>query len=64
MWKPDPASKDIEESMEAKNIPEFDRDEVRRFAEFLGRLRDHRAGKKLPPSPPGMLAWLGGCEQK
>lgn len=61
-WKPDSASRDIEEKMEAADLPEGDRDEVRRFAEFLQRRKDHLAGKDLPPAPEGMREWLEGKE--
>lgn len=61
-WKPDGASRDIEEKMEAADLPEGDRDEVRRFAEFLQRRKDHREGKDLPPAPEGMREWLEGKE--
>lgn len=37
-WQPDMASVDMEKKMEDKDLPESDRDEVRRFSEFL-RLR-------------------------
>ena len=57
---PDLASSALEEEMEAKELPEEDRDEVRRFAEFLQRRKDFRAGKELPPAPKGMKDWLLG----
>jgi hypothetical protein len=61
-WTPDLASQPLEELMEAKNLPEEDRDEVRRFAEFLQRRKDVREGKTLPPAPDGMRDWLLGKE--
>ncbi len=60
LWKPDGASLDIEQKMEEKEIPEEDRDEVRRFAEFLQRRKDLKDGKKLTPAPEGMKEWLMG----
>lgn len=59
-WEPDMASVPLEELMEAKDLPEGDRDEVRRFAEFLRRRKDRKDGKKLPPAPEGMKDWLLG----
>lgn len=61
-WTPDPASLPMEEAMEAKGVCEEDRDEVRRFAEVLRRLRDKRAGKTLPPAPKGMREWIEGTD--
>lgn len=60
MWMPDFTSVPMEEAMEAKDIPEEDRDEVRRFAEYLRRRKDKREGKPLPPAPDGMREWLLG----
>lgn len=55
MSKPDPAPIGVEELMEAQDLPESDRDEVRRFAEFMRwkaqRLKDKAEGKKLRPVP-------------
>ena len=53
-WVPDPASVDLEEKMEAQDLPESDRDEIRRFAEVLRRKRDRAQGKELPPMPQEM----------
>lgn len=61
-WEPDMASVEMEELMEGKDLPESDRDEVRRFAEFLRRVKDKKAGKELPPAPEGMRDWLLGKE--
>lgn len=61
-WKPKGASRDIEEKMEAKGLPESDRDEVRKFAEFLQRRKKCREGEELPPAPEGMREWLEGKE--
>jgi len=59
-WKPSLASLPVEKEMERKDLPEEDREEVRRFAEFLRRKRDKREGKELPPMPDGMKDWLIG----
>lgn len=59
-WKPDPASLPIEVEMEAKDIPEQDRDEVRRFVEFLRWKSDKQAGKEPAPLTDEMRAWLLG----
>ena len=60
MWEPAGAATDLEELMESTDLPEEDRDELRRFAEFLGRVKDKREGKELAPAPEGMRAWLKG----
>lgn len=62
-WQPNLASQELEQAMEAKDVPEADRDEVRRFSEFLGRVKGKREGKKLPPAPEGMKAWVLGENQ-
>ncbi len=62
-WEPDPASEAMEESMESANLPEEDRDEVRRFAEVLRRIGDKKQGKTLPPMPDGMKEWMLGEDQ-
>jgi hypothetical protein len=59
-WLPDAAPLDLEEKMEARDIPEQDRDEMRRFAEVLRRRKDRREGKTLSPVPPEMIDWLTG----
>ena len=59
-WTPDLGPVKLEELMEAKDLPEEDRDEVRRFAEVLRRRKDKKEGKKLPPAPEGMKDWLLG----
>ena len=61
-WKPDLASVGLEEKMEAQNLPESDRDELRRFAECLARRKAQRAGAVLPPAPKGMREYLLGGE--
>jgi len=53
-WQPEHASSEIEEAMESCKLTEHDRDEVRRFAEFLKRLKDHKENKKLEPVPNGI----------
>lgn len=61
-WIPDLADQPIEEAMEAQDVPEGDRDEVRRFAEFLRRRQAKQEGRELPPPPEGMREWLLGEE--
>ncbi len=58
--EPPLASQSIEEAMERKDVPESDRDEVRRFSEFLERYKQHKEGKPLGPAPDGMRDWLLG----
>ena len=58
-WTPDAASEPLEETMESQDTPESDRDELRRFSEFLRRRKEHKEGKSLPPAPDGMREWLG-----
>lgn len=53
-WEPPLADPRIEADLERKEIPEADRDEVRRFSEFL-RLRREKA----PPAAE-MKEWLLG----
>ena len=60
MWTPDNASLPLEEQMEAKDLPEEDRDEVRRFAEFLHRRSQVKRGETPLPVPEGMREWLIG----
>lgn len=60
MWKSDGASLPLEQEMERKELPESDRDELRRFAQLLARLKDNRDGKELTPAPDGMREWLLG----
>lgn len=40
--------------MEAQDLPESDRNEVRRFAEVLKRRKSKREGKPPPPAPDSM----------
>ncbi len=61
-WVPDMASEETEILMEENDLPEEDRDEVRRFAEFLRRRKDKKDGKELPPAPEGMKDWLLGSD--
>lgn len=68
MQEPDLASVGIEEVMEAKDLPESDRDEVRRFAEFL-KLRKQRReakarGEEVPPWPQEWADYILGTEGK
>ncbi len=60
LWDPDLASPQLEQLMEDRNVPEEDRDEVRRLSEFLQRRKDKKDGKTLPPAPEGMREWLQG----
>lgn len=46
--------------MEQREIHEEDRDEIRRFAEYLARRKAERDGKNLPPLPDEMRKWLLG----
>lgn len=64
-WEPDLASVEMEEIMEKKDLPESDRDEVRRFAEFLAVRKERlemmwQDGGPLPPMPEGMEKWVEG----
>ncbi len=61
-WVPDAASEPMEILMEEEDLPEEDRDEVRRFAEVLRRKKDRDDGKELPPAPEGMKDWLLGTD--
>lgn len=56
-WIPDLAGVELEKRMEARDVPEEDRDEVRRFAEFLRWRKDKQAGKTLEPMSEEMKAW-------
>lgn len=64
LWEPDLAGVRLEELMEARDLPEEDRDEVRRFAEFLQRRKERKLGNPLPPMPDGMKDWLLGDDRK
>lgn len=55
-------SLDIERLMEAKNLPESDRDDVRKFSEFLQWRKDRADGKKVPPLSNDMKNFLLGKE--
>ncbi len=61
-WTPDLASVDLEQKMEAENVPEDDRDELRRFEEVLRRRKAKHEGAELPPAPDGMREWLLGAD--
>lgn len=63
-WIPDNASLPMERRMEEQDLPESDRDELRRFAEVLRRKKDKRDGKTLPPAPDGTIDWLTGKDMK
>jgi len=62
MWEPDFVSEELEKEMEEKNLPEGDRDEIRRFAEFLQWRKAKKADKKTPPISQEMKDWLLGKE--
>ena len=57
-WQPELADPRIEKAMELKSIPENDRDEVRRFAEFLRRLKQPTEDRG--PLRPEMKAFILG----
>lgn len=64
-WKPNLASVSIEEEMEAKNILEKDRDEMRRFAEFLEIKKNMKEGERLTDViSKEMKEWLLGIDIK
>ena len=63
MFEPDLASPHLEKLMEDQELPESDRDELRRFAEVLRRRKDRREGKELPPAPEGLRDWLLGKDK-
>jgi hypothetical protein len=56
-------SLELEQAMEAKNLPESDRDEVRAFTDFLQWRKDKRDGKEVPPLTAEQRARLTGEEQ-
>ena len=62
MFEPIISSVATEEIMERLDLPEGDRDEIRRFAEVLRRRKDRRDDKELAPPPEGMREWLLGKE--
>lgn len=62
MWKPQLASRELEQHMERKEIPESDRDELRKFAEVLNRVKSKRDGQKLPPMPAAMKDFITGAD--
>lgn len=59
-WNPSLANLELETLMESQEVDESDRDEVRRFAEFLQRRKDKRDGLAVGPMPNAMRAWLEG----
>jgi hypothetical protein len=60
-WKPENASPELEEEMEAKGLPESDRDELRRFSEILRRRKGTPKGQPVPLTEE-MRRWLKGDE--
>lgn len=67
---PDLASQQIEEKMEELDLPESDRDEIRRMAEFLRWRHDNkealeaaRKGGPKVPIDPALKKWLLGEDQ-
>lgn len=63
-WQPDLASPDLEKAMEAADLPEGDRDEVRRFREYLWRKKERALGNPLRPMPEEMIDWLRGQDAR
>lgn len=63
-FDPELASPKLETLMESQDVPECDRDELRRFAEFLARRSAKKRGEQLPPAPDGMREWLAGEDCK
>jgi hypothetical protein len=61
-WVPDMASLELEQLMEEKELPESDRDELRKFSEFLRRRKDKKDGKEVPPLTQQMKDYLLGKE--
>jgi hypothetical protein len=63
-WKPDNASLPLEQGMERQDLPEEDRDELRRFAEFLAVQKERKAararGEVPPPLPDAMRKYILG----
>jgi hypothetical protein len=57
--KPGNASLTLEKLMEEKNLPEDDRDELRRFEEFLAWRKTRKPGD---PIPDAMRAYILGKE--
>lgn len=53
-FEPNLASPEIELQMERENVPESDRDEVRRFSDFL---RERKTPKTMRPD---VKAWVLG----
>ena len=62
-WNPEMASLPLEQLMERQDLPEEDRDELRRFEEVLRRLKVNKEGGKNPPMPDGMKEWLLGEDE-
>lgn len=59
-WKPSLADPGVETLMDQMELPEEDRCEIRRFAEFLRRKAAKKKGEELPPMPQEMKDWLLG----
>ena len=60
-WKPNLASPEVEKLMEDADLPESDRDDARKFVEFLRWRKDRKAGENLPMVEE-MKNWLLGKE--
>ena len=60
-WNPEMASLPLEQEMERKELPEEDRDELRRFAEVLRRRKATPKGEAVPLTGE-MKEWLQGKE--
>ncbi len=60
MWEPDNASLPLEQLMEEEDLPESDRDEVRRFAEFLALRKQTPKGTPIKITAE-MKRWLTGA---
>lgn len=60
-WTPELASQEVEEGMDRIDLPESDRDDVRRFSEFL-RIQKQRAAGNTSTLSAEMRNWLLGKE--
>lgn len=60
-WKPERATDDLEELMERSALPEQDREELRRFSEFLRRKKVKKEDRS--PLTAQMKDWLLGKDR-